>query len=187
MRERILKSFEESAAAKRAVLESQSGNIERAAAWITETLRSGGKLLFCGNGGSASDSQHLAAEFVGRYEKERRGLAAVALTTDTSILTAVGNDYSFERIFSRQVEALGRPGDLLFGLSTSGNSPNVVAAVRKARELGLRTVVLSGRDGGQLAREAELSIIVPAQKTSRIQECHILIGHVLCELADEAF
>lgn len=187
MRDRILKSFEESAAAKKAVAETQSAAIEQAAGWIVECLRSGGKLLFFGNGGSASDSQHLAAEFVGRYEKERRGLPAIALTTDTSILTAVGNDYSFETIFSRQIEALGRKGDLAFGLSTSGNSPNVLLAIQRAREAGLRTVALTGRDGGKLKSAADLSIVVPVQKTSRIQECHILIGHVLCELADEAF
>lgn len=187
MRDRILKSFEESAAAKKAVVQTQAAEIERAAGWIVECLRAGGKLFFFGNGGSASDSQHLAAEFVGRYEKERRGLPAIALTTDTSILTAVGNDYSFETIFSRQIEALGRKGDLAFGLSTSGNSPNVLMGIQRAREAGLRTVALTGRDGGKLKTAADLSIVVPVQKTSRIQECHILIGHVLCELADEAF
>lgn len=187
MREKILRSFEESAAAKQLVAETQSGRIEQAASWIIECLRSDGKILFFGNGGSASDSQHLAAEFVGRYEKERRGLPALALTTDTSILTAVGNDYAFDTIFSRQIEALGRKGDLAVGLSTSGNSTNVLQGLGAARRAGLRTIALTGRDGGRIKSVADLSIIVPVQKTSRIQECHILIGHILCELVDEAF
>lgn len=146
----------------------------------TETLRSGGKLLLFGNGGSAADAQHLAAEFTIRFERDRPALAAIALTTDSSALTACGNDYGFDRIFSRQLEALARPGDLAIGFSTSGNSPNVVAALRCAREKNLGAAAFSGRDGGQLQGLAYPLIVVPAQETARIQEMHILLGHILC-------
>ena len=187
MRALIVKSIEESISVKKAVLAELVPSIEKAAEWVVRAIQGGHKVIFFGNGGSASDSQHLAAEFVGRYEKERRGLASLALTTDTSILTAVGNDYGFDKIFERQIEALGRPGDVAFGLSTTGNSKNVVLGMAKARALGLVTVALSGRTGGELKNLADLSIIVPSQKTSRIQECHILIGHIICELADTHF
>lgn len=184
MRDRIERDIRDSIRTKEASLVLVP-LIERAARAVWECLERGGKVLFFGNGGSASDSQHLAAELVGRYERERRGLAAVALTTDTSILTAVGNDYGYDRVFLRQVEALGRPGDVAFGLSTSGNSPNVLLAIERARQMGLVTIALSGRDGGKLASAAEISIVVPSAKTARIQETHILIGHILCERVDE--
>ncbi|MBI3252183.1 MAG: D-sedoheptulose 7-phosphate isomerase [Candidatus Omnitrophica bacterium] len=187
MRDLIVKSIEENIAAKKAVLAQLVPSIEKAANLVVKALQNGNKILFFGNGGSASDSQHLAAEFVGRYEKERRGLASVALTTDTSILTAVGNDYGFEKIFERQVESLGRPGDVAVGLSTTGNSKNVVRGLARAKALGLVTIALTGRTGGELKNLADLSLIVPSQKTSRIQECHILIGHIICELADTHF
>ncbi len=145
-----------------------------------ETLRGGGKLLFFGNGGSAADAQHLAAEFTIRFEKDRRALGAIALTTNTSTLTACGNDYGFERVFARQIEALGRAGDLAIGISTSGNSPNVLAALRTARENKIGAAGFSGRGGGGMKECAEPLIVVPAEETSRIQEMHLLLGHIFC-------
>jgi D-sedoheptulose 7-phosphate isomerase len=158
--------------------------IVQAASLMLQCLRSGGKLLFFGNGGSAADAQHLAAEFVGRFVKERRGLPAVALTTDSSILTAIGNDYGFERIFSRQIEALGKAGDVAIGISSSGNSPNVLAAIRQAAQQNLKTIGLTGRDGGTMAKCADIPIIVACANTAHVQECHIAIGHLLCELVE---
>jgi D-sedoheptulose 7-phosphate isomerase len=155
-----------------------------AAQKLAGVLQAGGKVLIFGNGGSAADAQHLAAEFVNRFLVERPPLAALALTTDTSILTAVGNDYDFLQIFAKQVRALGRPGDLAWGISTSGNSPNVVEGLKAARQLGLGTLALSGRDGGPVAAAAELALVVPSQNTPRIQEVQITIGHALCDLVD---
>jgi D-sedoheptulose 7-phosphate isomerase len=145
-----------------------------------QSLQKGGKLMLCGNGGSAADSQHLAAEFTGRFVKDRPPIAAVALSTDTSALTCIGNDYSFNDIFSRQVQALGRAGDCLIAISTSGNSGNVLAAVAAAKSLGISTIGLLGRDGGKLKDHCDIAIVVPSQVTARIQEAHILIGHSLC-------
>ena len=159
-----------------------AGLAERAVA----CLRGGHKILLCGNGGSASDAQHLATELVGRFVAERPGLAAVALTADTSALTAISNDYGFERVFARQVQALGRPGDLLIAISTSGDSPNVVAAAIEARALGIATVGLLGRSGGKLRGLVDLAVVVPGEETARIQEAHILIGHLMCALIDAA-
>jgi D-sedoheptulose 7-phosphate isomerase len=156
-----------------------------AAQLVAECLKDGGKVLFFGNGGSAADAQHLAAEFVGRFVLERSALPGIALTTDSSILTAVGNDYGFDQVFVRQVFALGRPKDVAIGISTSGNSPNVIKAVQAAAERGLRTIGLAGRDGGALAKAVELAITVPSTNTARIQECHITVGHVLCELVED--
>jgi D-sedoheptulose 7-phosphate isomerase len=150
-----------------------------------ECLQSGGKIMFCGNGGSAADCQHLAAELTGRFIKERSPLAAIALSTDTSALTCIGNDYSFDEIFSRQLQALGRNGDLLIAISTSGNSQNVIRAVQVAQGLGIQTVGLLGRDGGHLRSVCDYCIIVPSNSTARIQECHILIGHTLCGLIEQ--
>ncbi|HEY5579874.1 MAG TPA: D-sedoheptulose 7-phosphate isomerase [Rhodoferax sp.] len=147
---------------------------------ISDSLRSGGKVMLCGNGGSAADSQHLAAEFTGRFIKDRPPLAAFALSTDSSALTCIGNDYSFSEIFSRQVIALGKPGDCLIGISTSGNSENVVKAMQAAIDIGIHTIGLLGRDGGKLSSMCECSIIVPSNVTARIQETHILIGHTIC-------
>jgi D-sedoheptulose 7-phosphate isomerase len=186
VRDRILRNIQDGIEVKRRLLESHVPAIEKAAAMAVECLKGGNKLLFFGNGGSASDSQHLAAEFVGRYEGERRALPAIALTTDTSILTAVGNDYGYDRVFVRQLEALGRSGDLAFAITTSGNSPNVLAAVARCRQLGIRTIGLTGRSGGRLKDVVDLPIVIPSEKTSRIQECHIMIGHILCELVDES-
>lgn len=153
---------------------------------MTVCLQSGGKLLFMGNGGSAADSQHLAAEFVGRFSRERGGLAAIALTTDNSILTAVANDYGFERVFSRQIDALCQPGDVVVAISTSGNSANVLEAVRLARERGALTVGFAGGDGGALRAQAEICLVVPSGVTARVQEAHILMGHILCDRVEEA-
>lgn len=153
---------------------------------VTETISSGGKVLVFGNGGSAADSQHFAAELVGRFRRERKGVPAIALTTDTSALTAIGNDYGFDSIFSRQVEALAQPGDVVIGLSTSGNSANVMKAMQAARAAGCKTVGLLGRDGGALADSVDLALVVAAEETSHIQECHIVIIHLLCELVEQA-
>lgn len=159
--------------------------IAQAAQMLVDTLRGGHKVLLCGNGGSAADAQHIAAELTGRFVKERAALPAIALTTDTSALTAIGNDYGYQRVFARQVEALARPGDLLIGISTSGNSPNVLEALQAARNLGCRTLALTGRNGGQATQAADLNLVVPAEATARIQEMHILIGHILCQAVDE--
>lgn len=149
------------------------------------TLQAGGKIMFCGNGGSASDSQHLAAELTGRFINDRRPLAAIALTTDTSALTSIANDYAFEDIFARQVLALGRPGDLLVGISTSGNSKNVIRAVEETKAIGMTSVGLLGRGGGQLRTLCDHAIVVPSDVTARIQESHVLIGHTLCGLIEQ--
>ncbi|NBC48714.1 MAG: SIS domain-containing protein [Gammaproteobacteria bacterium] len=158
--------------------------IERFAAKVSDAIARGGRVLWIGNGGSAADCQHLAAELVGRFERERSGLPAIALTTDTAVLTSVANDYGFESIFARQVEALGRPGDVLIGLSTSGKSPNVLRAMARAGELGLYRVGLTGADGGELRHCCELWLGVPSCRTARIQEAHMLVGHILCDLVE---
>jgi len=178
-------SLREHIALFQTILASQLGDIEHCAEIIFETVSRGNKVLLCGNGGSAADAQHLAAEFVGRYETERTALAAIALTTDTSALTALSNDYGFEKIFSRQVEALARAGDLLIAISTSGNSPNVIAAVMTARTIGCKVIGLTGAAGKKLASLCDACILIPATRTARIQEAHIAIGHIWCELIDK--
>lgn len=160
-------------------------DIQKMALLCQEALKNGHTIFFCGNGGSAADSQHLAAEIVGRFLKERRGMPAVALTTDTSILTAVSNDYGYEKIFARQVEALVRPGDVVVGLSTSGNSPNVVAAIEMAKTMEALTIGMTGGTGGKLAQICDACLIVPSPVTARVQEAHILVGHIICEMIDE--
>ena len=149
-----------------------------------ETIKSGNKILLCGNGGSAADAQHIAAEFTGRYKVERRGLPAIALTTDTSALTAIGNDYGYDRVFERQVESLANPGDLLIGISSTGNSDNIIKAFNKAKEIGCKTVGLSGKTGGKFNDNCDLNIVVPSNDTPRVQEMHILIGHTICQIID---
>ena len=151
---------------------------------VRTALEKGRKILICGNGGSAADSQHMAAEFVGRFVKERQSLPALALTVDTSLLTAVGNDYGFDCVFSRQVEGLGQEGDVLIAISTSGNSANVVKAVKTAKEKGIYVIALTGENGGILAKESDLCLAVPSQVTARIQEMHIMIIHMICEVAE---
>ena len=180
----ILKSFQTGTDLRNQVAQDCSENIVDAAVLITQCLRSGGKVLFFGNGGSAADAQHLAAEFVGRFQIERRPLPAIALTTDASILTAVGNDYGFEQIFTRQVQALGRPGDVAIGISTSGNSANVISAIKQAAQQDLKTIGLTGKDGGFLAKAVDVSIIIASTNVARVQECHITIGHILCALVE---
>ena len=160
-------------------------DIKQIAILCQEALKNGHTIFFCGNGGSAADSQHIAAEIVGRFLKERRGMPAVALTTDTSILTAVSNDYGYEQIFARQVEALIRRGDVLIGLSTSGNSPNIVAALEVGKTMGAVTIGMTGGTGGKLAQLCDACLIVPSNVTARIQEAHILAGHIICEMIDE--
>jgi D-sedoheptulose 7-phosphate isomerase len=158
--------------------------LERLTREIHLTLKSGGKVLACGNGGSASDAQHFVAELVGRYLEDRRALAAVALNTDTSVLTCVSNDYSYDRVFARQIEALGRPGDLLLVITTSGRSPNILEALRTSANLKMKSAALLGRDGGPARALAGLAIVVPGHETARIQECHGLMIHLLCEALD---
>ena len=187
MRDPLLRNVTDSLALKRRFFDAEVDHIIAQAEDMAERLRRGCKILVCGNGGSAADAQHFAAELTGRYVKERRALAAVALTTDSSALTAVGNDYSYERVFSRQVEALGRPGDLLVGLSTSGNSGNVILAVEAAHALGMHTLGLLGKDGGRLKSLVDDPLVVPSTVTARIQEVHEMVYHFWCEVLDECF
>jgi len=167
-------------------IEGLAGEITTVAERLAQCLRDGGKVLLCGNGGSAADCQHLAAEFTGRFNAERAPLAALALTTDTSALTCIGNDYGFEHVFARQVQALGRPGDCLVGISTSGRSVNVLRAMAAARQRGLSTIGLLGRDGGDLAPLCDLAVIVPGTDTARLQEAHLFIEHAWCALVEHA-
>ena len=169
-----------------AVVSSCGDQISEGAKLLQDTLSAGNKILLCGNGGSAADAQHIAAEFVGRYENERRALPAIALTTDTSALTAVANDYEFERIFSRQVDALANTGDCLIAISTSGNSPNIISAVMKAREKGCKILGMTGAGGKKLAGLSDVCLMVPVTRTARIQEAHITVAHIWCELVEEA-
>lgn len=159
--------------------------IDDCAGIIVDTIKRGGKILLCGNGGSAADAQHIAAEFVGRYETERRALPAISLTTDTSALTAIANDYDFERVFARQVEALAAEGDCLIAISTSGNSPNVIAAVMAARQKGCKVIGMTGAKGTKLASLCDACLLVPSERTARIQEAHITVAHIWCEIVDE--
>lgn len=185
----IRRHFEESIAVKQASLAVLVSPITAAAGLLAEALRNGGKILSCGNGGSAGDAQHFAAELLNRFEMERPGLAAMALSTDTSTLTSIANDYSYEQVFSKQVSALGRTGDVLLAISTSGNSANVVAAAHAAHERGMRVIGLTGNDGGRLAgalREGDIEIRVPARRTARIQEVHLVVIHCLCDAIDQA-
>lgn len=180
-------ALEEGARVYLETLAREERTIERIARLFGSTLRQGRTIFFCGNGGSAAEAQHLAAELVGRFERDRRALPALALTTDTSILTSVGNDYGFKRVFARQVEGLGRRGDLLVALTTSGRSPNVLAAVRAARAKGLKVVGMTGAKGARFARQCDLCLVVPSRSTPRIQEVHLAVGHVCCERAEATF
>jgi D-sedoheptulose 7-phosphate isomerase len=181
----IRELFEASIRTKRAFLDEHAPALVRAVDLVADTLAAGRKVLLFGNGGSAADAQHIAAELVGRFTKERRALPAIALTTDTSALTAIANDYGYDEVFARQVRALGRAGDVAIAISTSGRSPNVLRAVEECRALGVHTIGLSGGDGGKLAGMVDVSLPVSASTLSaRIQETHILIGHVICELVD---
>lgn len=184
---RISRQFNDSAQTKLAAMEALAGPIAQAIEAMVASLLAGGKIMACGNGGSAADAQHFAAEFVGRFERERPELGAIALTTDTSILTAIANDYDFERVFSKQVRALGQAGDVLLALSTSGNSANVLAAIEAAHEREMTVVALTGRGGGKIGnalRETDVHVCVPHERTARIQEVHLLTLHCICDGVD---
>lgn len=186
--DRVLAHFENTIATQTRARDALSVPVAEAARRLAATLEAGGRILVCGNGGSASDAQHFAAEFTNRFERERPPLAAIALTTDTSALTAIGNDYSFDQVFSKQVEALARPGDALVGISTSGGSRNVCAAIKAAHEADAWVLALTGRDGGAIAgllRDGDMELRVPAERTAHIQEVHIVLLHCLCDLVDE--
>ena len=185
MRSRIVESLQTSAQVKMETAKRLEQEIWQAAEQMTQTIRQGGKLLFCGNGGSAADAQHLAAEFVVRFTYDRPALPALSLTTDSSIMTAAGNDFDFDQIFRRQVEALGKQADTLICISTSGNSPNVVQAAIAAKQTGICVIALTGHLGGELRHLADVLLNVPCETTARIQEVHITIGHILCELVQE--
>ena len=180
----VRQQLNESAGVKRALAEQAADRIVEMAGRIISCVRQGGTILFCGNGGSAADAQHLAAELVGRFGRGRPPLAAIALTTDTSVLTCLSNDYGFEDVFAKQVEAHGRRGDILVGISTSGASENVLRAVRTARRMGLLTLVLAGAKEGPLTREADLVVHVPHENSQRIQEAHIAVGHIILDLLE---
>ena len=180
----ILKRFKESSEVKTRFLKENLPRLLELIKLIAHAFEAGNKIFFFGNGGSAADAQHLAAEFVNRYIMDRPPLPAIALTTDTSILTSVANDIAFKEIFAKQLRALGKEGDVAIGISTSGNSPNAVKAFEVAKEMGMKTIALTGNDGGALAKMADLSLIVSSTSTPRIQEAHILIGHILCEMVE---
>ena len=167
-------------------MHSLTDDIAMISSLCIDSIRSGGKILIFGNGGSAADAQHIAAELVGRYKSERKGLPAIALTTDTSALTSIGNDFGYDQIFERQIEALAKSEDILIGISTSGNSSNVISGLKMAKALGCRTIGLSGNDGGKMNEICDVNIVVPASDTPRIQEMHILIGHTLCQLIEQS-
>lgn len=185
--ERVKQLFDASIDTKQRARDALAPAIVRAARLMTDSLKSGGKILSCGNGGSAADAQHFAAELLNRFEKERPPLAAVALTTDSSTLTSIANDYSYDEVFSKQVSGLGRKGDVLFSISTSGNSGNVIRAVETAHKQGVAVVALTGRDGGEIGaalNDDDVEIRVPAESTARVQEVHLLVLHCLCDLID---
>jgi len=184
MKEEIAQIFRESADLKLRFIRQNAEVIVQVVRMIVEAFKSGNKVLLFGNGGSAADAQHMAGEFINRFLIERPPLPAIALTTDTSVLTSISNDYGYVESFSKQVKALGKEGDVAIGISTSGSAANVIKAVKVAREMGIKTVGLSGRDGGELAKAVDVAIVVDAQVTPRIQEVHITIGHVICEMVD---
>ncbi|NBY63599.1 MAG: phosphoheptose isomerase [Betaproteobacteria bacterium] len=185
--DRIKEHFEESLSVKMLSMERLTQDLAQATQVMVNSLKLGGKILACGNGGSAGDAQHFAAELVGRFERERMELGAIALTTDSSILTAIGNDYGFDEIFSKQVRAIGKKEDILLGISTSGNSPNVILAIKAAKKMGMRVVAFTGRGGGKikdLLEPEDVHLCVPSERTARIQETHLLLIHCLCDGID---
>ncbi len=186
MRDKIKDIILESIQVKEEIMRSKIPEILDIADAFIQCIKKGGKIIFFGNGGSAADSQHLAAELVGRFKKDRGALAAIALTTNTSTITSLSNDYGYEIVFSKQIEGLGAKQDLAVGISTSGKAKNVIAGIKQAKKMGIKTVVLTGGDGGELAKIADVAFIVPSSVTARIQEAHITIGHIICELAEEA-
>lgn len=186
MRDRIKDILLESIQVKEELLRTSIGKIIEITDLITDCLKKNGKVILFGNGGSASDSQHIAAEFVGRFKKDRNALSAIALTTNTSILTSLANDYGYEVVFAKQIEALGRKNDVVIGISTSGKAKNVVLGIKQAKKMGLKAIALTGADGGELAKLTDISLVVPSSVTARIQEAHITIGHIVCELVEQA-
>ena len=187
MQSRIQKEFNDHIATTKFTLESINEDIEKATLMCINSLNNGGKIILFGNGGSAADAQHIAAELVGRYKNERRALAAISLSTDTSILTSIGNDYGYDIVFERQIEALANKNDVIIGISTGGKSINVINGITAANKIGCKTIGLSGRDGGDFNKKCNINIVVPATETARIQEMHILIGHTICQLIDFEF
>ena len=184
MREKIIDIINDAIHIKEQILQTQIENIIKVAKLIISSFKSGGKVLIFGNGGSAADAQHIAAEFIGRFQLERQALPALCLNTNTSVLTALSNDYGYEIVFARQMEALAKPQDIAIGISTSGKAKNVLLAIKKAKEMGLKTVCLSGGTGGELARSADICLLMPSSVTARIQEAHITIAHIICEMVE---
>jgi len=185
MRERIKDILLESIQVKEEILRSQIGSIVEIAELMIDCLKKDGKVIVFGNGGSASDSQHIAAELVGRFKKDRSALAGIALTTNTAVLTSLANDYGFDVVFARQVEALGKKNDVVLGISTSGKAKNVALGIKQAKKMGIKTVALSGGDGGEIVKLADVSLLVPSKVTARIQEAHITIAHIICEMIEQ--
>jgi len=185
MKNTILKELNAHKVTIEKVIDSLQNDIELACKLVVDTVKAGNKVLLFGNGGSAADAQHIAAEFTGRYKTERKALPAIALTTDTSAITAIANDYGYDRVFDRQVKALANKGDLLIGISTSGNSTNVLRGFEIGKELGCKTIGLTGKNGGKFSVSCNLNIVVPSNDTARIQEMHILIGHIICQVIDD--
>lgn len=186
MRDKIKDILLQSIQVKEELLRTKIGAILEITDLVIEALKKNGKMLIFGNGGSASDSQHIAAELVGRFKKDRPALPALALTTNTSVLTSLANDYGYEIVFAKQIEALGEKNDIAIGISTSGKAKNVIYGLKQAKKMGIKTIALTGQDGGEIARLADVSLIVPSTVTARIQEAHITIGHIICELAEDA-
>ncbi len=185
MRERIREILLENIQVKEELIRTSISQIKNIVDLMIDALSKNGKVILFGNGGSASDSQHIAAEFVGRFKKDRTAMAAIALTTNTSILTSLANDYGYEVIFARQIEALGKKNDIVIGISTSGKAKNVTLGIKQAKKMGIKTIALTGGDGGELAKLADVSLMVPSTVTARIQEAHITIGHIICELIEQ--
>ena len=187
IKNKIKRIFSDALKVKQKSLENNLNDMAKAVAVVLSVLKGGGKIILFGNGGSAADSQHLAAEFIGRFQKERRSIPAIALTTDTSILTALSNDYGFDIVFARQIEGLGRRKDIAIALSTSGNSKNVVEGLKAAKKKGMKTISLTGGNGGKVARMTDISLIVPSKNTARVQESHICMAHAICDLVEQGF
>ncbi|MBI4981668.1 MAG: D-sedoheptulose 7-phosphate isomerase [Candidatus Omnitrophica bacterium] len=185
MRDRIKDILLESIQIKEQLLRTSISQIKEIADLLIDSLKKGGKVILFGNGGSASDAQHIAAEFIGRFKKDRSALAAISLTVNTSVLTSLANDYGYEVVFSKQIEALGKKNDIAIGISTSGKAKNVNLGLRQAKKMGLKTIVFTGCDGGEAAKLADLAFIVPSSVTARIQEAHIIVGHIVCELVEQ--
>jgi len=186
MRDRVKDILLESIQIKEELLRNQVGDILNIANLMIDVLKKNGKVILFGNGGSASDSQHIAAELVGRFKKDRTALAAISLTTNSSIMTSLANDYGYDIVFAKQIEALGQKNDIAIGISTSGKAKNVINGIKQAKKMDIKTVALTGSDGGELAKLADVSLIVPSSVTARVQEAHITIGHIICELVEQA-